>query len=296
MSNALVALHRTLMKGLDHEVFVLNGGGFIRLPKLGWDDLILPGDMGAEIRRNVESFLRARDHYRKLRLPFRRGLLFVGPPGGGKSTAAKIIMANVKARPLLLSLRDEIKDSTIESAFREAASLPPAILLIEDLDKLTSSKNVAMSYLLNLLDGLETHEGFLLIATSNEPEKIDRALLHRPSRFDRVFHFGLPGTDERRRLLALRGQGRFLDQALAEAAEATAGLTLAYVQEVVVSAMLSALHEGREPQDTDLLASAKRLQEQYHAGQRATGDLRPVQPIGFGALDERATPITEESN
>lgn len=287
LGRALLGLWRSTMKGKDKEVIVLNGGGLIELPKLGWEDLILPDGMAAEIRGNVEAFLSAQAHYRKLRLPYRRGFLFVGPPGGGKTTAAKIILANAKARPLLLSLQGDLKDSTVESAFREAANNPPAILLIEDLDKLVQSKSVSMSCLLNLLDGLDTYEGFLLIATSNEPEKIDKALLQRPSRFDRVWHFGLPGADERRRLLALRGQSRFSDQALAEAAEATAGMTLAYVQECVVNAMLSALHEGREPQDADLLASVRRLREQYRAGHKTTGDLRPVQRVGFDGGEER---------
>lgn len=269
------------------EIQIVNGGGSIPLPRLGWADLILPEQMAAEIKANVESFFSARASYSQVGLPYRRGFLFIGPPGGGKTTAVKIILSNAGARPLALSLRDQMKDSMIEAAFEEAARQAPAILLIEDLDKLVQSKSVSMSCLLNLLDGLDTYEGFLLIATSNEPEKIDKALLHRPSRFDRVWHFGLPGVEERRRLLALRGQGRFSGDAIAEAAEAAAGFTMAYVQEVVVNSMLSALHEGREPQDADLLDSVRKLGEQYRAGQKATGDLRPVQRVGFGSAEDR---------
>lgn len=288
LGEVLRSFWRRIMKGAEHEALVVNGSGFIQLPDLGWSDLILPGEMAAEIRSNVEAFLRAQAHYRKLGLPFRRGFLFVGPPGGGKTTAAKIIMANAKARPLILSLQGDIKDSTIDAAFREAASQPPAILLIEDLDKLVQSKDVSLAHLLNLLDGLETQDGFLTIATSNEPEKIDKALLHRPSRFDRVWHFGLPGQDERRRLLVLRGKEQFSAQAMDEVARASAGMTMAYVQELVVSAMLQALHEGREPQDADLIASVKKLREQFRSTTKATGAIPEPQAMGFACEGEAA--------
>ena len=142
-----------------------------------------------------------------------------------------------------------------------------------------------MSFLLNLMDGLEDCEGFLLIATSNHPEKIDAALLQRPSRFDRLWNFGLPGFDERARMMRLRGRDAFSETAIAEAAQASEACSMAMVQEMVVNAMLGALHEGRKPTDADLLGSVRRIKEQYHQSQRVSGDL-PTARVGFHANAE----------
>ncbi|MDO8806292.1 MAG: ATP-binding protein [Elusimicrobiota bacterium] len=61
-----------------------------------------------------------------------------------------------------------------------------------------------MSNILNQLDGLASGEGVLVMATSNAPEKLDPALVHRPSRFDRIWRFGLPGEEQR--LAQIKGQ------------------------------------------------------------------------------------------
>ena len=186
------------------EIHVINGGN-IPLPKLTWNDLILPASMRDEIRHSVDAFLVGREHYKRMGLPYRRGFLFIGPPGGGKTSAARVIMANTKARCLALQLKEDLRDMTIEYAFREAARTSPSILLVEDLDRIVESRNVSLSFLLNLLDGIDGHEGFLMIATSNRPERLDPALLQRPSRFDRVWEFGLPGLEERVRMLQAQG-------------------------------------------------------------------------------------------
>lgn len=266
--------------GSGEGIFVI-GGSRVPLPKATWDDLILPRKIKEEIQSSIEAFFVARREYEKMGLPYRRGLLFVGCPGGGKSSAAKVIMANTKAKPIALSLDGDTSDSTIETAFREASNYTPSILLIEDLDRLASAEKVSMSFLLNLLDGFNTYEGFLIIATSNHPERIDPALLHRPSRFDRVFNFGLPGLEERRQMLERRSQGKFSRQALEEAAEKSQGWTMAQVQEVVVSAILQAVHARRDPGDDDLRLSVERLSEQYRTTQKVNGAIPSPQQVGF---------------
>jgi SpoVK/Ycf46/Vps4 family AAA+-type ATPase len=171
-------------------------------------------------------------------------------------------------------------------AFEEAEDLAPSVLILEDLDHLTESEGVSMSYLLNLMDGLVTPEGILIVATTNHPEVLDAALLQRPSRFDKVWHFPLPAFGERLELLRRRAAGKFSEQAVDGAARHSQGFTMAYVQEAVVSALLAALHERRGPRDEDLAESVRRLREQFSSGFKADGALKEPKSVGFAAADE----------
>ena len=278
---SLVRFRRSHFKA-RRDIDVVNGD-WIKRPKWAWDDLILPGTMAAEIRGNAESFVGAKAHYKALKLPYRRGFLFAGPPGIGKTFAAKVLFSKLKASAYALDLKADIEDSDLRDAFKRAGDASPSILLLEDLDRLVGSTKISMSYLLNLLDGLEPREGILVVATTNAPEKLDQALLHRPSRFDRVWHFPLPGYPERLRLLQRRGRNQFSEETLRFAAEKTGGFTMAYTQETVVSALLSAVYEKRTPKDSDLIASVNALTHQVRENRIKDGAIRVDVPVGFAA-------------
>ncbi|MBI4347348.1 MAG: ATP-binding protein [Elusimicrobia bacterium] len=259
------------------------GDAPIRRPRVSWDDVVLPGSMLEDIRMNTESFLGAKRSYRELKLAFRRGFLFAGPPGCGKTMMAKIILAQARASAFILPLTADTSDITISLCFQQAASEAPAVVLLEDLDRIVQSPKISMSYLLNLLDGLDSPDGLLVLGTTNAPEKLDQALLHRPSRFDQVWHFGLPGLDERYRLLTKRAIGRFSDAALRLAAQATSGFTMAYVQETVVNAFMRAIKEHRPPRDVDLADSVERLKAQHRSNLKADGAVQRTHEVGFSA-------------
>ena len=74
----------------------------------------------------------------------------------------------------------------LRNALDLAEGCTPAVVLFEDLDRMVQAKGVSISHFLNLLDGLKVLNGVLVIATCNQPDRLDPALIHRPSRFDRV--------------------------------------------------------------------------------------------------------------
>jgi SpoVK/Ycf46/Vps4 family AAA+-type ATPase len=102
----------------------------------------------------------------------------------------------------------------------------------------------------------------IIIATANEPERLDPALLHRPSRFDRIWKFPLPAAEQRLALLRKRGGDYFSDDVLQEAARQSHGFTMAYVQELVVNALLECVRTENVPQDDHLLRSLDTLRSQ----------------------------------
>jgi hypothetical protein len=248
------------------QVTVINGLN-CPIPNVSWDDLILPPGIAKEIRGNVESFFAGRKWYQELGIPYRRGFLFTGPPGNGKTMTVKALANTTQAKFITVLTAATVRDSDIYRAFYVAEKHSPAVVLFEDLDKLVQSDTVSLSLFLNLLDGLKVLDGVLIIATSNDPSKLDPALLHRPSRFDRVWNFPLPNYEQRYALLVKKGRGYFSMPVLEEVAHKSNGFTMAYT--------------GRHPDDASFLSSFKALKTQRKAASKETEDIADRENLGF---------------
>lgn len=162
-------------------------------------------------------------------------------------------------------LRDEARGGrdAIMRIFERARKLAPCILAFEDIDGLVTEEN--RTIFLNEIDGFQNNHGLLIIASSNHPGKIDEALLKRPSRFDRVFHLGLPEFAERyeycRRLLSRSALAQRimpqveLDVMARQVAERTKGFTPAYLKEVFVGAALQRAQVGASYLDEQFVST-----------------------------------------
>lgn len=272
------------------EIIVANGEN-IPIPSISWDDVILPPGFAEDIRANVNGFFQSRERYRDLGIPYRRGFLFAGPPGCGKTLTLKALANNTTFTFITVLNRGGIAEPHLEAhighAFYLAEKHSPAIVLFEDLDKLVQSKYISLSHFLNILDGLKIMDGVLVIATSNDPGALDPALLHRPSRFDRLWRFSLPACEERRLLLQRKGARYFSETALDEVAQKSGGFSGAYVQEIIVNALLACAHSGVTPEDKHLLWSLKTLKAQRKAASKSDEDLAERESLGFRAPGSR---------
>lgn len=260
-------------------------------PRFKWEDLILPGTLAQEIQTNIEGFFKSGSCYKDLGVPYKRGFLLAGPPGNGKTFTAKILASDRSVNFVWLKLTDKTDDDMVSQAFNYAYHRSPCILLMEDLDRIAHNGGVTMSNILNQLDGLASGEGILVLATSNAPEKLDPALIHRPSRFDRVWRLGLPGEKERLALLRRKGARFFTEEAMANAASQSGGFSMAYTQEILTNAMILAANDGKTPSDSYLAKSLAQIKGQYKNTWAREGLGREAETgplLGFAAVAETA--------
>lgn len=279
---------------LDGGVLVFENGAFARsavmadaIAAVTLGDVVLPGTLGEEIRGDVLRFFGRRGFYEEHRLPWKRGLLFVGPPGNGKTQTIKALLRECE-QPVLYVKSFHSRSGTednIRRVFARARKVAPCVLVLEDLDCLVDDH--CRSVFLNELDGFAQNTGILVIATTNHPEKLDRSILDRPSRFDRKFHFPLPGDVERRAYLEKWNAGQVPAMQLSapgldRVVQRSKGFTFAYLKELMLSAALRWADDSA-PGAMDRLAadSARELTEQMASTAVLLGPIERRAAIGF---------------
>jgi hypothetical protein len=209
-----------------------------------FDNLILPGDLKRELQDDLRQFFDSRAVYERYGIPWKRGLLLVGPPGNGKTHTIKALL-NWLDQPCLyvksLKARHGSDHESLRSVFERARQTTPCLLVMEDLDSLITDRN--RSFFLNELDGFAANTGIVLVATTNHPDRLDPAIVDRPSRFDRKYHFPLPAPAERAAYVAHWNATLKLDVRLSEPGQTqvvagTDGFSFAYLKELFLSSMM----------------------------------------------------------
>lgn len=163
-------------------------------PARSFKSVFLPEELQAEIEDDMKAFIDSHDRLTRLEMPWRRGYLFAGPPGTGKTSLSLAIAGSLDFSLASLSLTDITSDGMLREAVSQLQ--PRTVLVIEDIDAYSVSHSrdhntakdgaLSLSGLLNSLDGFETPEGLVTIATTNHPEQLDEALI-RSGRLDRTF-------------------------------------------------------------------------------------------------------------
>lgn len=191
-------------------LYLLNAwGGWVRrddLPARALDSVVLPEGQMERIRDDLARFLAAEADYVRRGMPWHRGYLLEGPPGGGKTSIVRALAAHFGLDLWYAPLGDLTKDANLLSLIAEVR--PRSILLLEDVDVFHATRDrddtrqgVTLAGLLNALDGVATPHGMIAVLTSNAADVIDAALL-RPGRIDLREHVGAGTTDQVKRLWA----------------------------------------------------------------------------------------------
>ena len=170
----------------------------------------------------------------------------------------------IKSYSLDLSDSDE-KNSRVLQTFDQAAAQSPALVVLEDLDRVfpregkqTRERTVSFQTLLNALDGVGTQNGVIVVATANDPTCLDAAILKRPGRFNRVVQFRNPDADLRRqyyrRLSPILTGGQF-----EIAIETTEGFSFAQLRETYILGSQSAFEHGQQIGAVDVIEAIELL-------------------------------------
>jgi len=186
---------------------------FHKLPHIRKEDIVLPEETMAVIERNIVHYFRHASILRQLGRPVKRGLLFYGKPGTGKTYTAKWLAQTLEGVTVILLTGENLW--LIKQCCQLARMLEPSLLIIEDADLIASERDqtrhplyqTTLHNLLNELDGIAPDAQVIFILTTNRPDVLEPALVARPGRIDQAVEFPLPGPEERRRLFELYGQG-----------------------------------------------------------------------------------------
>ncbi|HZS48950.1 MAG TPA: ATP-binding protein [Blastocatellia bacterium] len=216
---------------------------FAAIKRATLDNLILSPNLKEEIKSDFERFFASRELYEKYGIPWKRGVLLIGPPGNGKTHTVKALINHLKQPCLYVKnfYSSYGAEYSMKRLFQRARQTTPCIVVMEDMDSLVDGRN--RSYFLNEMDGFAANTGVVVLATTNHPEKLDPAILDRPSRFDRKYYFNLPAADERASYLStwnnsLQKDLQLSAKGIAKVTGKTEGFSFAYLKELMLSSMM----------------------------------------------------------
>ena len=290
----MAAVLRTLESIEPPKKISMMGGRDIPLSSDGycWDSVTLNADLDRFVRQDFESFFRREEWFRRHNLPYRRGYLFYGPPGNGKTTAARIMASHPAIRAFGADFRTaEYGPDQLSEIFDAAAAQAPSLVILEDVDKVGSGDPEAMRHTLNgllsCMDGLATEDGVIVVATANDPAPLSAALLKRPGRFDRVALFAAPTQELRQDYLARVSAGRLDAPAAAAAAAAMDRFSFAQAREAYIMAGQCAFDRGNDVTPDDLIRAAQQMKRE---GRRLA---TPVdgRAVGFSTHENEAEEV-----
>jgi len=221
-------------------------------------------DEAKESLVEVVDFLNNPKKYTKIGAKLPKGALLVGPPGTGKTLLAKAVAGEAGVPFFSLAGSDFVEmfvgvgASRVRDLFKEANKQAPCIIFIDEIDAVGKSRDSrygggndereqTLNALLAEMDGFDTSKGLLLLAATNRPEVLDKALL-RPGRFDRRIIVDRPDMQGRLDTLKVHAKDVKLDETvdLDAIALATAGLVGSDLANIINEAAIIAVKNGRE--------------------------------------------------
>lgn len=200
-NNEVIEYTQHLKKKKNHgnflKIFTPCNGQWVpnNYPKRLEDTLFL-GKLWKDIYQDVQEFLtpESKEWYHKHGIMYRRNYLFSGPPGNGKSSAVKVLASMLDRKLYTINLASRTLDDDLLMDLSHTIS-SGSILLLEDIDNIFTNHNenavgsgVTYEFFINLLDGVFSREGLIIIMTCNEEEKLDKTMM-RHSRVDQIFRF-----------------------------------------------------------------------------------------------------------
>jgi len=269
------------MRGLGQSVMKFGSSGAKLVAEHGmkvtFDDVAGCEEAKYELQE-VVTFLQHPERYRALGAKIPKGVLLVGPPGTGKTLLARAVAGEAKVPFFSISGSEFVEmfvgvgAARVRDLFQQAKLHAPCIVFIDELDAVGRQRGVhigavndereqTLNQLLVGLDGFQANTGVVVLAATNRPDVLDRALL-RPGRFDRQIVVDAPDLEGRDAILRLHSRGKPLanDVDLHRIAQETPGFSGADLANVInEAALLTARHNGKTIGQKDLQEAVEKV-------------------------------------
>lgn len=226
----------------------------------------------------IVDFLKHPARYKSIGANIPKGVLLVGPPGTGKTLLARAVAGEARVPFFSLSGSDFVEmfvgigAARVRDLFQQAKGRAPCIVFIDELDAIGRQRGVhvgavndereqTLNQLLVEMDGFAPNIGVIILAATNRPDVLDRALL-RPGRFDRQVVVDAPDIDGREAILKVHVRGKPLakDVNLRHIAQSTPGFSGADLANAVnEAALLAARHHSDEISESDLEEAVEKV-------------------------------------
>ena len=247
-----------------------------RKTKITFDNIAGLDEEKEELKEIVE-FLKKPKKFTEMGAKIPKGVLLYGKPGTGKTLIAKAIAGEADVPFISMSGSEFIEmfaglgASRVRKLFDKARKLSPCIVFIDEIDAIGSRRtsssgsesenNQTLNQLLVEMDGFDTEEAIIVLAATNRPEMLDKALL-RPGRFDRQITIGLPDLNGREAILNIHAKDKKIDESvnLRSIAEDTAGFTGAELANILnESAIIATIKRHKAITNKDIEDAVKKV-------------------------------------
>lgn len=235
---------------------------YVKSTGVTFDD-VAGQDEAKEALTEIVDFLHRPDKYTSIGAKMPKGALLVGPPGTGKTLLAQAVAGEAGVPFFSISGSEFVEmfvgmgASRVRSLFKQAKEKAPCIIFIDEIDAIgkrrdsnfggNDEREQTLNQLLSEMDGFENDLGIVILAATNRPESLDKALL-RPGRFDRRVPVELPDLLGRESILKVHSKNIKMDDKVDynQIARATSGASGAELANIVNEAALRAVRNGRK--------------------------------------------------
>jgi transitional endoplasmic reticulum ATPase len=271
---------------------------FVEVPDVTWDRVGGLEDTKERLRETIQWPQEYPQVFESMDMDPAKGVLLYGPPGTGKTLLAKAVANESKSNfisikgPELLNKYVGESEKGVREVFEKARANAPTVIFFDEIDAIAGERGRNMgdsgvgervvSQLLSELDGIEQLEDVVVVATTNRPDLIDKALL-RPGRLDRHVHVPVPDEEARRKIFAVHTRDKPLADGvdLEWLASRTEGYVGADIEAVAREASMAATREFIAQVDPDEI-------------DESVGNVRVAREHFEHALDEVTPSVTDD--
>jgi len=274
--------------------FVQEQIDFHDVTSTSWGQIVMKPQLKDTIRHNTVGILENLETLRGIGMTPARNVMLISPPGMAKTTIFRAVTKEVAGKVTVVWCTGKSiqRPSDVSSLFQAARSMSPCIVFIEDMDLFGRDRTSGMygsdPHVLNeflaCLDGAQENSGVVVMASTNDIASMDEALVNRPGRFDVKVDIPFPDDEDRSKMLQsflssyhARLDGTVTRDTVQNVVNLTAGLTGAYIKDLVKTAVIRAVSFGQVTPDgvtvslssDDLTTAAEQVIKNFAIGQRA---------------------------